>query len=378
MKKVMILCCMALCNLVDICDMKICVIGAGNGGQAIAGFLAAQNYEVAIYDIEEERIKGLEKLGGICLEGRINGFGKIDCFTTNIAEAIKGAEIIMVATIANAHKAVAQNLAQYIVDGQVIILNPGRTCGALVFKQALMEAGCKARFYLAEAQTLVYACRLVENGIVNIIGVKDEVLLSALPSSDTDYVLHKVNLLYPSFTKTTNVLRTSLENIGAIFHPCVLLFNAATIERNEVFWFYRDMTEQIASFIEKFDEERLAVGKAYGIELLGVKEWIKVAYKDTVGETLCERMRNNPAYHDIKSPSTIFTRQLTEDIPTGVLPIMELGRAAGVDTPLLASVIHICEALLGQDLHSDGRNLKNLGLSGKTKQEILNYITHEP
>ena len=357
--------------------MKIAVIGAGNGGQAIAGYLATQNYEVALYDIVEDKINELKQLGGIKLEGRIHGFGKIDCITTDISETVKGAEIIMVTTIANAHKAVAQNIAPLVEDGQVIILNPGRTCGALVFKQTLIEAGCKAHFYLAEAQTLVYACRIVENGTVNIIGIKDEVLLSALPSKDTDYVLSRINPLYPSFVKTNNVLHTSLENIGAMFHPCVLLFNAATIERNEVFWFYRDMTEQVAAFIEKFDAERLAVGKAYGIELLSVRDWIKFAYKDTEGETLCERMRNNPAYHDIKSPSTIFTRQLTEDIPTGVLPIMELGKVAGVETPLLESMIHICEALLGQDLHSNGRNLKNLGLAGKNKQELLDYITHE-
>lgn len=357
--------------------MKIAIIGAGNGGQAISGYLAMQGYDIALYDIVNEKIEELKKLGGIKLEGRICGFGKLCCITTDIKEAVDGAEIIMVTTIANAHKAVAQSIASFVVDGQVIILNPGRTCGALVFKQTLVEAGCKSRFYLAEAQTLVYACRIVQNGTVNIIGVKDEVLLSALPSADTDYVLSKINPLYPSFMKTTNVLRTSLENIGAMFHPCVLLFNAATIERNEVFWFYRDMTEQVAAFVEEFDAERLAVGKAYGIDLLGVNEWIKFAYKDTEGDTLCERMRNNPAYHDIKSPSSIFTRQLTEDIPTGVLPIMELGRAAGVNTPLLESMIHICEALLGQDLHTNGRNLKNLGLEGKTKQEIIDYITHE-
>lgn len=357
--------------------MRISIIGAGNGGQAIAGFLAMQGYSVALYDISEEKINELKRIGGIKLEGRINGYGKLDCITASISEAVQGAEIIMVATIANAHKEVAENLAPFVVGGQVIVLTPGRTCGALVFKQALLEMGCSARYYLAEAQTLVYACRLVENGVVNIIGIKDEVLLSALPSSDTDYVLDKINPLYPSFRKTTNVLRTSLENIGAVFHPCVLLFNAATIERNEVFWFYRDMTEQVASFIEKFDAERLAVGKAYGIDLLSVKDWIRFAYKDTVGDTLCERMRNNPAYHDIKSPSTIFTRQLTEDIPTGVLPIMELGRAARVETPLLQSMLYLCEALLGQDLHTEGRNLYNLGLAGKNKQEIIDYLTHE-
>lgn len=357
--------------------MKIAVIGAGNGGQTFAGYLSMAGYETSLYDINVEKMDALKKIGGIKLEGRLQGYGKIDCITTDIAEAVNGAEIIMVTTVANAHRAVAKSLAPCLVDGQVVVLNPGRTCGALVFKQTLAETGCKARIYLGEAQTLVYATRVIENGHVNVIGVKDEVLLAGLPAKDTDYILEKLNPIYPCFQKADNVLRTSLENIGAMFHPCVLLFNAATIERNEMFWFYRDMTEQVAEFIEKFDAERLAVGKAYGVHLLSVKEWIKFAYKDTIGDTLCERMRNNPAYHDIKSPSSIFTRQLTEDIPTGVLPIMELGKAAGVETPLLDSMIHICEALLNMDLHSNGRNLKNLGLAGKSKQEILDYITHE-
>lgn len=357
--------------------MKISIIGAGNGGQTMAGHLSLMGHHVSLYDIDVEKMNTLKKLGQIKLEGCLQGEVKLACITTDIAEAIDGAEIIMVTTVANAHRAVAKSLAPYLVNGQIIVLNPGRTCGALVFKQTLKDEGCTRRIYLGEAQTLVYACRIIENGHVNVIGIKDEVLVSGLPAKDTDYILQKLSPLFPCFMKADNVLSTSLENIGAMFHPCVLLFNAATIERNEDFWFYRDMTEQVAEFIEKFDAERLAVGEAYGIKLLSVKEWIKFAYKDTVGDTLCERMRNNPAYHDIKSPSTIFTRQLTEDIPTGVLPIMELGRAAGVETPLLNSMLQICESLLNMDLHTNGRTLKNLGLEGMNKKEILNFITHE-
>lgn len=357
--------------------MKIAIIGAGNGGQTMAGHLSMMGHEVSLYDIDIKKMDVLKQLGGIQLEGCLQGYGKISCITTDIGEAIDGAEIIMVTTVANAHRAVAKSMAPYIKEGQVVVLNPGRTCGALVFKQALKEEGCDKRIYLAEAQTLVYACRVIDNGHVNVIGIKDEVLLSGLPSKDTDYILKKLNPIFPCFQKADNVLTTSLENIGAMFHPCVLLFNAATIERNEMFWFYRDMTEQVAEFIDKFDAERLAVGKAYGVDLLSVTEWIKFAYKDTKGDTLRERMRNNPAYHDIKSPSTIFTRQLTEDIPTGVLPIMELGKVAGVSTPLLESMVCICEGLLNLDLHTNGRSLKNLGLDGMSKDGILNYITHE-
>ena len=356
--------------------MKIAVIGAGNGGQSISGYLAMQGYEVSLYDIDEKRISELNEKGGITLEGKLSGFGKISTITTDIENAVAGAEIVMVTTVANAHRAVAKSIAPYVTDGMVIILNPGRTCGALVFKQTLKDNGVTCRYYLGEAQTLVYACRIVENGTVNVIGVKDEVFLAGLPASDTSYILEKINPIYPSFVKTDNVLHTSLENIGAMFHPCVCLFNAATIERQDQFWFYRDMTDQVARFIEKFDAERLAVGRAYGVELLSVKEWIKFAYKDTKGETLCERMKNNPAYYDIKAPGTIFTRQLTEDIPTGVLPIMELGKAAGVDVSLHESMINTIEALLEMDLHTKGRSLKNLGLEGKSKEEILNFIAN--
>ena len=357
--------------------MKISIIGAGNGGQAIAGYLSILGYEVSLYDRNISKIEKLKSIGNIQLKGQIEGVGKIKHYTTSIEESVSDADIVMITTVANAHQDVAYAMAPYIKDEQIIVLNPGRTCGALVFKQALNQAKCTKHYYLAEAQTLVYACRVVTPGIVNIIGVKDEVLLAALPASDTKHVLSKLNIFYPCFKETDNVLRTSFENIGAIFHPCVCLFNAATIERQNEFYFYRDMTEQVARFIEKFDTERIAVGKASGVDLLNVREWIKFAYNDTIGETLCERMKNNPAYYDIKAPGTIFTRQLTEDIPTGVLPIMELGKIAGVKTPLLEAMVNVIENLLEMDMHTDGRSIKNLGLENKTKDEIINYITNE-
>lgn len=355
--------------------MNISIVGSGNGGQAIAGWLAMQGHTVSLYGRNAKVIEELDAKKSIELTGAIRGKGVLTEVTTNIHASVLSADVIMVVTTANAHNSIAHEIAADLKDGQVIILNPGRTGGALEFKRALEASGCKTRVYIAEAQTLVYACRLVENGLVNIIGVKDKVLLAAVPSSDTEYVLSKITPAYPCFCAAENVLRTSLENIGAMFHPCVLLFNAATIERHDVFWFYRDMTPEIANFIEEFDKERLAVGKAYGIDLLSVNEWISYAYPATQGTTLCEKMRNNPAYHDIKSPSTIFTRQLTEDIPTGVLPIMELGEAAGVAVPLMRSMVDICSRLLRIDFRKGGRTLEHLGLAGKSKEEILSYLS---
>jgi len=157
--------------------MKITVIGAGNGGQAIAGYLGIKGYHVTLYDRNPKKVEQLCYLGGIKLQGQIEGFGKIDEFTSEIGKAVSEADVVMITTIANAHQELAEKMSPHIKEGQVIILNPGRTCGALVFNQALKRTGCNIRYYLAEAQTLVYACRIIGNGIVNIIGVKDEVLL---------------------------------------------------------------------------------------------------------------------------------------------------------------------------------------------------------
>lgn len=354
--------------------MRFAVIGAGNGGQAIAGYLGLNNYHVSLYDRNEDKVRQLSNKGGIVLKGKIEGFGEISCATDNLSLAIQDADVIMVTTVANAHKELANQMTPILQDGQIIILNPGRTCGALEFKHALRNAKCNKRIYIAETQTLVYACRATELGVVNIIGVKDDVLLSALPSSDTKYIIDKMKNVYSCFSPSLNVLRTSLENIGAIFHPCVILFNAATIERGTQFYFYRDMTPNIAAFIEKFDNERISLGNAYGIDLLGVSEWISFAYKNTEGVTLCEKMKNNPAYYDILAPSSIYTRQLMEDIPTGVLPMFELGLVAGVEMPLFESVINICSQLLNVDFKREGRTLKHLGLDGLSKEEILKYI----
>lgn len=356
--------------------MKIAVIGAGNGGQAISAYLSIQGHEVNLYHYRKEKVDALNnKNNTIKLVGAIEGDGVLHCVSTDLKKVIEGAEVIMVTTIANAHSTLAEQMAPILQENQVVVLNPGRTGGALEFLQTIKKNGCVNNVYVAEAQTLVYACRIVEEGVVNVIGVKDKVLISSVNSKRTQYVLDKVKPLYPCFEAAENVLRTSLENIGAIFHPCVLLFNAATIERQSDFWFYRDMTPAIADFIEAFDRERLSVGHAYGINLLSVREWISYAYPETKGETLCEKMVNNPSYYAIKSPSTIFTRQLTEDIPTGVLPIVELGKVAGVDVSLMESMINICSTLLQIDFRRSGRTLKHLGLANMTKEEILKHLS---
>lgn len=353
---------------------KISIIGAGNGGQAIAGYCASLGMSVCLYNrTHSDSFKKIRENGKINLIGQINTVGSIDLFSSDIKEACEFSDLIFIVTPADSHKSLAHKIAPFITSDHIVLLNPGRTLGSLEFERELTRH-TDITPNIGEAQTLVYACRAIEPGVVNVIGVKDRVPVACSPNSNINKILETIKPIYPSFEKGKSLLEVGLDNIGSIFHPSVVLFNAATIEREESFYFYRDMTPQIASVIEELDKERIAVGKAYGIDLMSVTEWIKYAYPSTEGDDLCQRMRNNPAYHDIKAPGSIFTRQLTEDIPTGLVPISELGHKAGVPTPIMDSIITIISTLLNVDFRKNGRTLSNLGLKNVSSKEIVTLL----
>jgi len=350
---------------------NIAIIGAGNGGQALAGSLALAGRSVVIYDCFRPLLDLIRERGQITLEGCIEGVGKIKKVAYEIGEAVENADVVFIVTTADSHKSIAKEVAKFLKPNQTVILSPGRTGGALEFRKTFLENGGNPEIKLGEAQTLVYACRQIEPGRVNIIGVKERVMLAGLPASQTKEICEIANDLFGCFVPVKSVLTTSLENIGAMFHPSITLFNAATIERAQPFYFYRDMTKHIASFIEKMDAVRLAIGRAYHIDLIGVSDWIDYAYPGTKGETLCEKMQNNPAYYDILAPTKIDARQLSEDVPTGILPMAELGRIANVDVELYDSIVVLTSNLLGKDFRKTGRNLHNLGLEGLDYNGVL-------
>ncbi len=353
--------------------MDITIIGAGNGGQTMAGHFAMLGHKVNLYNRTHHKIAPIMAQKSILLNEAIQGIGYLHTVTSNLAEAVDGAELIMVTTTADAHRELAEKIAPLVSEGQIIILNPGRTLGAIEFAKTIRGLTQK-RIYIAEAQSLIYACRAEMPGQVRVIGVKDKVPLAAYPCSTTDHVIKVINSVYSCFVKADNVLVTSLENTGAILHPSVIMFNAAAIERGQRFYFYNDMTPAIADFLEQIDNERLQIGKAFGLNLRSVSDWVSYAYSNIKGDNLCEKIRDNPAYYKILAPYTLHNRLLLEDIPTGVLPYTELGHLAGVKTPLMDSTLHITQALLKMDFRMKGRTLHNLGLDKMTVKVFLDQL----
>lgn len=355
-------------------DLKWAVIGGGNGGQSLAGHLALMGFSVRLYDIFKDTINAINTQGGIRLGGQVTGFGKLSLATTDIGQALSEANIVMVVAPASAHRDIAASCAPHLTDGQLVFLHPGATGGCLAFKKVLDDAGVGTRVSLAEANSLLYACRSERAGSATILGVKRVLTVAALPSMDNRSVLAMLNAAFPQMEAGVNVLETSLANPNAMMHPAPTLLNTSMIEsRREWLYYWDGITPSIGAFVEAIDRERISVGEAYGLKLVPIRQWYRQAY-NAQGNTLCEAVKNNPAYSQVKGQNTMRTRYLLEDIPMGLVPMSALAKAAGVDVPMINLVIQLGERLIGSNLTENGRTLESLGIAGRSVADILQLV----
>ena len=350
------------------------VIGAGCGGQAMAGHLAFAGYDVTLYNRSYGRISPFEDRGHIELQGKIRGVGKLSYIGTDLSKALADRHIVMIVTTATGHRPLAEKMAPHLRDGQIVLLNPGRTFGALEVSRVLRACGCTADVIVGEANTLLYISRVPVPGTVVIRAVKREVSVSAVCADDTPYLLDRLREACPQFVAAPSFLETSLGNIGAVFHPTIFLLNKSRILAGVPFDFYTaGVTRQTARYLEQVDNELQTVAGALGTSPLSISQWLGTRYGLKPAD-IYTMLRSNPGYQDIKAPTTFDHRYLWEDIPTGLVPISAVGKALHIETPAIDHLIEEGSLALGRNLREEGRTLAKLGLSADHVGEELASI----
>jgi opine dehydrogenase len=360
-------------------DTRYTVIGAGHGGKAMAADLAAKGFAVTLYNRTAERINEIVTCGTIDLEYEdgITRCCGLALATSEIGEAIEEADVIMVVAPASAHRDVAHGCALHLRDGQIVILNPGRTGGALEFRQILDRSGCTADVVVAETGTFIFASRSTGPAQARIFRRKNAVPLAALPSVHTGRVLEAICDAYPQFIPAPNVLHTSLDNMGAIFHPALALLNAGWIERTKgEFQFYIDgVTPSTAHALEVLDRERVTVAASLGVRARSAMRWLRDAYS-AKGDTLYEVIQGNPGYRGIKAPRNLRHRYIFEDVPFSMVPLLSLGSQFGVEMQAVDAMVRLACVLHSTNYYERGRTAEDMGLKGLRVSEVRSYV-HE-
>lgn len=351
--------------------VRYCVVGAGHGGLALAGYLGKTGHAVNLFNRTEEHLNGVRWHGGVVLGGAITGFGSIRKATSDMAEAVSEVDVIMVVTPATAHGSLAELMAPHLHDGQVIILNPGRTGGTLEFRKVLADRHIRSSVIVGETSTFIYASRAVSRSEAHIYRIKNSVSLATLPAHWIPDVLGVLNEAFPQFVAGTNVLSTSMENIGAIFHPALTVLNAGWIEEThgDFDYYLQGITPAVAKMLAEIDAERVAVSQSLGVRTVSAREWLYLSY-DSPGKDLYEAIHNTESYRGIRAPQTIAHRYITEDVPMSLVPLASIGAMMGVPTPMIDTVIRLASVMHGKDYITEGRTVERMGLGGLTLREI--------
>lgn len=350
----------------------ICVIGAGNGGSAVAGDMTLAGHRCRLFEFPEyaANIEPIQAQGGIRVTGIARtGLARLELATTDLAEAVAGAELIMVTTVALAHERLGRELAPLLEDGQVIILWPG-SGGALAMRHVWQEIGFDRRVYLAEAVTLPYCCRRLEGpGTVNIHRIDGpNMLLAALPATDTPLVLEALAGTYADRVKPgRSVLEPALYNVNIIVHPVGALLNMGRIEYTggEFYMYKEGITPSVKKVIYAMDAERSALFTRLGYEPYTYDEIFYDCFNMRVEEF---------AATSSKGPFSMQDRYVTEDIPMGATLTVSLGRKAGVPMPTYECMIHIASVVNDTDFYKAGRNLENLGMAHLSLGQLETYL----
>ena len=358
--------------------VKIAVLGGGHGALTIAADMTLYGHRVTLFEMKEyfHQIKEIAETKKIKISGFARqGTANLHKVTSDIKDAIKDVDIILIVVPSFVHKKYAEMLAPCLKDGDNIVLIPG-TFGSLEFNAVLKKNGCNKKVTISETDTLPYATRRKGTVEVNVFHNLKFILVGTFPSKETDKVFSIMQKLYPS-KKAKNVIEVGLSNVNPTLHPIGVLMNVGRIEYSKGnFYYYEEgFTHSVASAIEAVDEERIALGKALGLSLTVLADSLNDVGYGPKG-TLWETINGSAGLTPIIGPVVVTNRYLTEDVPIGLTMWSSLGRLMKVNTPVIDGVISICSTFLPKEYFKVTRDVKSCGIDKMSKKEIIDFVTN--
>jgi opine dehydrogenase len=175
-------------------EMNITVIGVGNSVLAMAAHLSKEGECVTLWNRTRATISNLMETQIIHCEGIVQGSIKLHLVTDDIRAAIENPDVILITTPANSHKEIAELIANNVTKETLILLNPGRTFGALEFQEIYRACNSGLNQTIAEAQTNIYVSRKTGEDSFNIIALKNGVLVAAVDYNENENLIGRLPL----------------------------------------------------------------------------------------------------------------------------------------------------------------------------------------
>lgn len=399
-------------------EKPIAILGAGGVGKPCAADCKLAGRETRLWDDPRFAPKSLKNVAktGIKLSGpETNGLmysrlgvAHMDMVTDNLAEAVKGAGLVIVTTVALGHKALFEKLIPLLEDGQMVHIIPDNY-GSLLLRKMMHEENCKTNVIVGGWGTSPYGARVLMKGglTTNEINIGDRVLLmrgGSMPSSDNEVFMESAKFFPPldpctyasdleefGYQTADTILDVALSNINPVIHVPGAVLGAAVMQNFTLFGqkkqnyslYAHALCPAIAEVQVDFWNECVAVAKACGTDIAPVDtdyffcrssiygpEYMGKGYKIPFDYDM--RYRQEP-YGD--GPFELDNRYITEDIPVGCYLISSLGKKFDAPTPVIDAMITIGGSMTKKDLMgAAGYSLDYIGIGHMDKEQLNKWL----
>lgn len=393
----------------------IAIIGAGNGAHALAADCKLGGAEVRMFEFTQfnNKVKAIVNSRRIRFEGiemnyrnfKRNGTAVIDLVTYDMAQAVRGADHILVSVQAQGFEMVFEQLAPLLEDGQTVSIFPDNY-GSLILRRIMREKGLRTDVVIAGFSSLVYGARLTEfnnfeteTDVVNVMYRENEIRADTLPSSDYDRYLAAVPEI-PALDATTlihadTVLDVALSNLNHLIHVPAVVLNVGAIENwgiiphvgaADVYYdiYAYGASPGVGRVQYAFYQDMAAIAAAYGVGIMQLQPDVLQSRMGPIGEMFYGEGYRQP-FSEPLDPTTwlpapkgarfpLDSRYITEDVPVGCCGAMSFAAVLRVDTPVLRAMTDITNIVLGKDYGREGFSLATFGLQGGSAQQILAYL----
>ena len=357
---------------------QVAVIGGGNVGCALAAHLTLRSIDVRLCNRSPGRLEEIRRAEAITVTGAVEGVASIATLTTDVGEAVRGADVVAVTVPAPALPFYAPALADATTDEQVLWLDPGHSGGAL-YLGAEIRRRRGGNPLICQLSTASHGSRMTGPAAVGVFALT-AASLAASPSRDLEECHRRVDALLPGqFSTASSVLELDLQNVNAVMHPAQMVCNASWIEATAGdFFIYREGTgPATARVVEAVDSERIALARALGVPTLSLVDALAGAGYTTAEAARAGRvhiaLQAGEPIARVKAPPVLDHRYLHEDVGWGLVQWINLAGAASVSTPTMEALTTLGGILNGVDYRRDGLTLERMGMTGIEAGGLLDY-----
>jgi opine dehydrogenase len=347
--------------------MRVAILGTGGIGRAYAVHLAAQGHRPVLWSPTGQPPDTTLVATGI-LPGRFAVEVAAEC-----AAALEGAEVAIIAAVANGHRAVMEAMAPHLRPGQVVIVSAHCSFGALYLSRLL--AARDLELPIAAWATTALTGRRSGGDRVHISGQRSKLDVATLPVNRSEAGEAACRALFGDrFQRRDGLLAIALSNLNPPAHMANMLLNLTRAETGEEWPNYGSITPAVGALMEALDDERLALARRFGLSVRTVFEHFVLSHGVAPGSVTEMSRAVHAKRPELMGPKTLNTRFVTEDVPFGLLPLELLGRMTGVAVPLHSAGIAVFSAVYGRDFRAENDLLPALNLEAHGPDGLVRLL----